>query len=160
MEVVKQMTIIFELYRLNVCFAVNIWANDTALLVKHVSVEHNRGGCPLHLFSNSNCFLRFPIPPVLWTPLHSQRNLLHHTTLHFIPPLDTLRTPPRNVLLHYNTKQPCTILCNTAQQTSISHGTVLYGEGQSKSSNDILMSHGLIAPGPLSATALNGCQSR
>ena len=59
------MTFTFVLYRLNVCFVVNIWAYDTALLVKHVSVEHNRGGCPSHLFSNSNCFLRFPIPPVL-----------------------------------------------------------------------------------------------
>ena len=36
---------------------------------------------------------------------------------------------------------------------------VLYGEGQSKSSNDILMSQGLIASGPLCATALNGHQS-
>ena len=81
----------------------------TTVLIKHVSVEHNGGGCPLHLFSNSNCFLRFPIPPVS-TPVCSPRNLLHYNTLHFTPPVWTPVYSMRN-LLHYNTLHfiPCIV---------------------------------------------------
>ena len=120
----------------------------TQLLVEHVRVEHNGGGCPLHLFSNSNCFLRFPIPPEVST----LQCITFHRAAHYIT-------------MHYILFLLCRPLCIHCATYYITihyilslrfHCIASYREGQSKSSNDILMSHGLIAPGLLSATALNG----
>ena len=56
------------------------------LLVKHMRVEHNGGGCPAYLFSNSQLLSAVSDSSRASTSVHSTRNTLHYITLRFILP--------------------------------------------------------------------------
>ena len=70
------------------------------LLVKHMRVEHNGGGCPAYLFSNFQLLSAVSDSSRASTSVHSTRNSLHYDTLHFILPTLIHITTLQYIIFH------------------------------------------------------------